>query len=533
MKTIKNILIVGGGSSGWMTAASLVKNFPEMNITLIESSDIPTIGVGESTIGSINSYLRDLGLKDEDWMSYCNATYKTSIDFENFDGKGTRFRYPFGSSTWSNNVLSDSNPQDWFMKKALIGAEKTEYARFALGSLGMIESNKLTKNEDGQIHGFNFKSDTAYHMDAGLFGEYLKQEFCKPKGVNHIVDDVVKVKQETDGSIKSLVSRNNGELTADLYIDCTGFKSLLLTETLQEPFVSFGHVLQNDKAVAVRMPYVNKDVEMEHQTNATALSSGWVWNIPLWDRIGTGYVYSSKFLTEEEAEAEFRDYLINHRDVKHPKEQIDALEAFHVTIKPGLHERNWVKNVCAIGLSNGFIEPLESTGLMLTHNTIFALVNTLQKRNGKVQGFDISEFNAKVRNGMTKFSGFIAGHFALAERDDTPYWKYVTEEIDYAMDKSLEWSWFNRIIKEIGIDEEWWRVDHLDGSPFIMAGMGYNPISKMRIEQFFTDAELENQYNKAKLLHNTLQDKFRREKEVAETLPTHYEFLKQTIYKEK
>jgi flavin-dependent dehydrogenase len=525
MIKIEKVVIVGGGSSGWMTASSLLKHFPDIDLTLIESSDIPTIGVGESTIGSINYYLKDLGLKDEDWMEYCNATYKTSIDFTNFGGDEKRVRYPFGKSTWLNNYRHI----DWFMKKALIGADNDEYADFALGTGQLIRDNKLTEDES-VIRGWDFKSDTAYHMDAGLFGDYLKKHYCKPRGINHIVDNVISVEQCDDGNIDSVVTENNGKLSADLFIDCTGFKSLLLTETLNEPFISFKDKLINDRAVAIRIPYIDKEIEMEHSTNATTLSSGWVWNIPLWNRIGTGYVYSSQFLSEEEAEKEFKEYLINDRDIPHDREEIENIKAFHVKINPGIHERNWVKNVCAIGLSNGFIEPLESTGLMLTHETIFELIKTLQRRNGKVNGYDKSIFNTSVRMVMDEFAGFIALHFALAERDDTPYWQYVTEELDYINDNSSEWTVITDIVpKEITKNNYWGKFDNLAGTPFIMAGFNYNPYAKFYLEKEFGE-NLMLMTERSKQLKIDLEKEKEDNKEYIHNLPTHYEFLKNKIY---
>ena len=366
---VKSICIVGGGSSGWMTAAALLKNFEDMEITLVESSDIPTIGVGESTIGSINDYLRNLELEDEDWMSFCNATYKTSIDFQNWDGKGTRVRYPFGDASY----LGKYSSVDWFIKKALLGADKDEYTDFAMDSAWMIRANKLVKETD-YIRNWKFNRDTSYHMDAALFGEYLKINYCKPRGIKHVIGSIETISKDLSGNISSITIGSGEDIVADLFVDCTGFASLLLDGAMSVPFISFEDTLLNNRAVAFRIPYTDKEVEMEHATNATTLSSGWVWNIPLWNRIGTGYVYSSKFLTPDKAEAELRDYLTNHRDVKVPAEVLDELRAFHVNIRPGIHEKGWVNNVCAVGLSNGFIEPLESTGLMLTHDAIAYLI---------------------------------------------------------------------------------------------------------------------------------------------------------------
>jgi len=526
MKSIKKVVIVGGGSAGWMTASSLVKNFPDLEITVIESTDIPTIGVGESTINSINIFLKDLGLKDSDWMKKCNAVYKTSIDFTNWDGKGTRIRYPFGES----NFFDDYIAADWFTKKALIGADKDEFTSFALGSDQMIRNNKLTR--DFKIRGWNFDKDTAYHMDAGLFGDYLKKYYCIPKGVTQTIDTVISVTQNEDGDVDKLILSGGDTVTADLFIDCTGFRSLLLDGVLNEPYISFTDKLLNDKAIAIRIPYVNKNEELEHSTNATTLSSGWVWNTPLWDRIGTGYVYSSKFLTEEEAENEFREYLINDRDIKHSREEIESIKAMHVDINPGIRERSWVKNVCAIGLSNGFIEPIEATGLMLTHNSIFALIQTLQRRNCGVNGYDKEIFNRNIRVGMQKFTSFIAAHYAMSERDDTPYWKYVTEDIKYTDDSSDEWKGLIDYVPEkITLYSDWsGETPRKNGMSFIMAGFGYNPITKMGIEMFYGEDNMNVPYSRSKEIEQLISEEIELNKDYINSLPTHYEFLKRTIY---
>jgi len=529
MKDIKKIVLIGGGSSGWMTAASLVKNFPDMDITLIESSDIPTIGVGESTINSINVFLRDLGIKDSDWMKHCNAVYKTSIDFTNWDGKGTRIRYPFGESEFFDDYIA----AEWFTKKALHGAPNDEFAAFAMGSDQMIRKNKLTK--ENKIRGWKFDYDTAYHMDAGLFGDYLKNHYCKPKGVKQLIANVISVDQHPDGYIKRLnLSNDLIPIKADLYIDCTGFKSLLLTETLNEPFISFTNKLHSDKAIAIRIPYVDKELEMEHSTNATTLSSGWVWNTPLWDRIGTGYVYSSKFLTPEEAEHEFREYLINDRDIPHSREEIESLRANHIDISPGIHERSWVKNVVSVGLSNGFIEPIEATGLMLTHDTIFSLIQTLQRRDCKVNGYDKGIHNQTVRKGMQMFTAFIALHYALAGRDDTPYWQFVTEDMEYMDDHSAEWVGLIDYVPEKITNRHDWtgELPRKNGVSFIMAGMGYNPISKMSVEMYYGKQNMHVPNTRSARLQELIDEEIIINKDYIDSLPSHYEFLKTTIYKE-
>ena len=533
MKKINKIVIVGGGSSGWMTAASLIKNLPHLEISVIESSDIPTVGVGESTLASVNDFLWQLGLKDEDWMKECNAVYKTSIDFTNFGGDGLRVRYPFGESTW----MGKYNAFDWFIKKSLLGSRSDEYADFALGSGQLIRQNKLTK-DDSNISNWNFERDTAYHIDAALFGKYLKYKYSIPRGVQHIDDKVIHVNQDHDGSISNLVTENNGEITADLFIDCTGFKSLLLDKTLHEPFESLSEVLINNKAIACRLPYVDKDIEMEHSTNATTLGNGWVWNTPLWDRIGTGYVYSDKFITEREAEREFREYLINDRDVPRPREMVEQFQMHHVDIKAGAFQRSWVKNVCAIGLSNGFIEPLESSGLHLIYRTIFSLIDSLKMKDCEINSYIKGIYNHRTTEHFIAWSAFIISHYAFAERNDTSYWKYISDEIDYINLPHNIPPLFKNVFHYT--TDYWKKLDPYDGVPFIVAGFNANLVSFMWKSELYytmTSEEKEKEDNNKKEYYIQMQrdiDNYNNaQKEYVKQLPSHYEFLKETIYKEQ
>jgi hypothetical protein len=448
---VKSITIVGGGSSGWMTAAGIAKLLPNIKLTLIESPNIPTIGVGESTIGHINQFLSLLGLKDEDWMAACNATYKTSIKFIDFRENPTeephKFHYPFGIFDFTDKPRG---VMEWFLAKAdNPSITNDNFAEFYHDSVLMTDRNKMTRNKDFKVRGFNFKEDTAYHMDAALFGNWLRDNICLPSGMTHILDTVTDVVQREDDSIEKIGTENSGYLTADLFIDCTGFKSLLLEQTLKTPFISFGDTLLNDRAVATVIPYIDKEAEMENYTSCTAIEAGWVWNIPLWNRIGTGYVYSSKHATEAEAEAQFRKHLKSNRMIFPDAERADTCEVRHIKIKHGVHERAWVKNVVGIGLANGFIEPLESTGLMLTHEGIVKLCSTLLMRNGVVSNYDVDLFNYGFQEQIMGFKDFISQHYALSCRNDTPYWKEVTGTVNFsrAMDNTTNLSGLNHDVR--------------------------------------------------------------------------------------
>jgi tryptophan halogenase len=534
---VKSVLIVGGGSSGWMTAAAIKKQLPHIDITLVESDKVPTIGVGESTIGQINSFMMAVGLKDKDheWMPKCNATYKTSIRFTDFREKNEKpntFHYPFGIFDLTDK---ERGAMDWFyMQLDDPSIPPENFAEFYHDHVIMANQMKFTDNKDHEIRMFNFKFDTAYHMDAALFGQYLKNNICIPEGVKHIVDDVTGVIQNEDGYVTGVTTVTNGVLKADLFVDCTGFKSMLLEGAMGAEFVSFHDTLMNDSAIATIIPYLDKDKEMSSVTNCTAIDAGWVWNIPLYNRIGTGYVYSSKFATKEEAEAQFRKHLASDRmDYvdERSKERAEQAEFRHIKIKHGCHRRSWIKNVVGVGLANGFIEPLESTGLMLTHEAIMKLIDVLDMRDGYVNQYDIDTFNFTMFDQVNGFKEFISLHYTLSKRNDTPYWKHVTEGFTYS-NEMIEWkpkirnpytdlAYRNLVNHTYGPDQ--------GGLIYIAAGHGYNPLSKRWIDDEAQRININMGYD-IKKTRKLWEDHVKELQITLDKLPTHYQWLKQNYY---
>ncbi len=452
------IIIVGGGSAGWMTAATLIHQFPDKDISLIESPNISTVGVGESTIYGINEWMSLLQIEDNDFMKHCEASYKLSIRFENFYKKGDGgFHYPFGVPYIEDNKFGNN---DWYFKKmAMPDLHVSDYAECYYPQMALVKQNKLFKNEDNRLNNFNFTKDTAYHFDATKFGLYLRDHYCIPRGVKHIKENIDSIEHDETG----IVSLNNKH-EADLFIDCTGFKSMLLGETLKEPFDSYSHMLPNNSAWATRIPYTNKEKELTSYTNCTALGNGWVWNIPLWSRIGTGYVYSNKHITDEEALQEFKEHLGR-----------DDLEFKNIKMRVGIHERVFVKNVCAIGLSAGFIEPLESNGLYTVHDFLLKLVKVL-KRGNDISQFDRDTFNISAKARFRTFAEFVALHYALSHRDDTPYWREIKEkQFDKTM--NIDYTRFIAGFTNLIINRMVQKKYYLDeGISCIATGLNYFPL---------------------------------------------------------
>ena len=284
------VCIVGGGSSGWMTATTFCKKL-NYDVTLVESPDVPISGVGESTLHQFQRWIDFVGIRDDEkeFIKETGGTIKHAIKFTNFLEKNSgSFYYPFG--------LSPKDPNGWWSEQLRTGRlHHNEYAQNINHIALLAARNKVDLN-----------SDYAYHFDAIKYGQFLKRKYCQK--VEHIRANVVNYVTTDEINFHSLVLDDGSEIEADLFIDCTGFAAKLIGEYVEEPFVPFDHVLFNDSAWTTHIPYRDKAKELTSVTECTAIENGWVWNIPLWDNVGTGYVYSSRHVSKEDAKQQF----INH-----------------------------------------------------------------------------------------------------------------------------------------------------------------------------------------------------------------------------
>ena len=529
---IKNILIVGGGSAGWMTAATLLRAFPDKKISLVESKDYPIIGVGESTLGSIRRWTRFIGLEEDSFFKHTDASYKLSIKFTDFYKKDFgSFHYPFGKP---ERIENRSPYADWHFKKYFYPETKNEdFVDCLFPSAALFKNNKFNENRNGEFDNFDISDDVAYHFDATKFGLWLKEHYCYPRGVIHIVDTISDIKTN-DSGIEKVILESGQELTADLYIDCTGFKSLLLEESLKEPFEPYNDILPNNRAWAAQVPYKNRSLELEGYTNCTAIDNGWCWNIHLWSRLGKGYVYSDKFVSPEKALEEFKNYLMSDKMVvPRTAEEIDNLKFKDISIKVGIHKRTFVKNTVAIGLAAGFIEPLESNGLFSVHEFLFKLVDILQR--GEISQFDRDMYNISVKDIFDKFAKFVALHYALSHRDDTTYWKNIKEKSfsdsygdPYTPYNTRNLGFYNIIWRYM---EEWghpWNVN--DGIIYVSTGMQLNMMNESRIQDYeFRNNK--NLKNEIKIINDIWEkNKIKWSKE-AILSPTLEQYLENKFYK--
>ena len=488
----KNITIVGGGSAGWMSATILLNQFPDKQITVVESPNHPTIGVGESTVSGeqsgfngIGAWLKLLEIKDSDWMHHCDAIHKLSIRFENWYREDSgHFHYPFGTPTLSKQSTEYENSSqmpytafDWQHKKLFYPeTPASDFADTFWPVMALVNQNKALhsidlsdpKNRNDGRFGW------AYQFDATKFGIWLRDNYCKAKYADrftHIQAEVKEIPLDEDG-IKYLVLDNGQKLEADLFIDCTGFKSLLLTKAFEVPFIPISDIIPNNYAWATKIPYTDPETQIVNYTNCTAIENGWIWEIPLWSRMGSGYVFSDKFISTDAALREFKYNLL-----KKGYENVEDLDYHLIPMRCGVQSKLWVKNTLAIGLSAGFIEPLQSNGLQSIYQFLFNLVKTLKR--GRISEWDRREYTAKCHDDFYECAHVVAFTYVLSHRDDTEYWRDILNR-DYPEDM------FTNISTGIskGFHREYvsknFQID-LTGAGIhaVAAGMNWYPIDKL------------------------------------------------------
>lgn len=404
-KSLKQVVIVGGGSSGWMAANLMAHRWAKqgISISLIESEKIGTIGVGEGSTPFLKAFFDELGIAEQDWMPACNATYKCGI---NFPGWST----VTGHESYFHPFYSDSDA-----KQAKPFFENCQDRRN--GTLGPIlpddyfVSGILAKQRQAPICPPEHPTDIiyGYHFDAGLLGQYLKKRAIG-LGVTHIEDTIDKVHQDGQGNIAILETCEHGPIRGDFFVDCSGLKGLLIQQTLGEKVLPYKQFLANDSAVAIQTPH-DDPTSIPSETVSRALSNGWSWHIPLVNRMGNGYVYSSSHISQAQAEQELRDLLGPAADGK---------KALHIHWNPGRIENHWKQNCVAVGMSQGFLEPLEAPMLFLTQRTIENFID-LASQGGFNQA-TAEQFNRQINNAIDGTRDYLQAHYKLNTRSDSQYW---------------------------------------------------------------------------------------------------------------
>ena len=527
MTKLKRVLIVGGGSSGWMAAAYLnaVLNNDgarTADISLVESPDVPRIGVGEATVPNINHILAVIGIDENEFMKRVDGTFKQSIRYVNWlHGNGDYYHHPFSRF---RPAPMDWSGQDWLMSDRSIPFTETVSAQPIICELGRAPKPA------GQSE-FGTPLTYAFHMNALKFADYLC-ELSTARGVSHHLDHVVDVEMAENGNIVAVHTRNGQRLEADLFIDCTGFAALLIEKKLGVGWSDCSQWLLCDRAVTMHVPYEHHyPGYVRPYTTATALSAGWVWEIPLQDKRSLGYVHSSAFLSDEHAEREIRAFEGRHAE---------SLESRVVHFKVGHREKAWVANCIAIGLAGSFIEPLESTGLYLSDlATIMLSAYFPYTDDNEAMAF---RFNRIMVNRFYEVLDFINMHYCLTQRDDTAFWREIRkpERINDRLKAKLDF-WRVKPPSKSDFEDQWFpgqpdkplQSGGLPGdhrSPIDTAGLwGHESYEAILYGMDFLKSECDEWFGKDRPKTRVPTYVLENLKLAARELPTHDVWLRQVL----
>jgi flavin-dependent dehydrogenase len=401
---IKNIAIVGGGTAGWMAAnlmAKRWKNLP-LKISVIESPDIGTIGVGEGSTPTLKRFFEIMDIPESEWMPACYATYKVNIKFKHWSPASNIEAYSHPFITQLDTFTERQFHANCFVRR--IGQNVPTSADKFLFNGWLAERNLSPVTPPN----FPFKIEYGYHFDSACLGKFLRDKAVE-LGVTHHQLKVQDVELHPDKSIARLHTDQGTSIEADFYVDCSGFKSLLMQQALGVAFNNFNSNLFNDSAVVIG---TEAQSSIPVETVSTALSNGWAWQIPLTNRTGNGYVYSSDFISNNDAEFELRQHL----------GLVDAdIEVRHLGMRVGQLKQHWSKNCIAIGLAQGFIEPLEATALHLTQIATEMFIEHFEK--GDFCNTYQAQYNREMTERFERVRDYIVAHYKLNTRQDSEYWK--------------------------------------------------------------------------------------------------------------
>ncbi|QDP00462.1 tryptophan halogenase family protein [Thalassotalea sp. PS06] len=467
-KKIQNVVIAGGGTAGWMAAAALTKLLGKtISVTLVESDEIPTVGVGEATIPTLHIFHRMLGINEAEVMAATNATFKLGISFENWRDVNKDYIHSFG-------FLGQDCWACGFHHFWLKGLQKG-----LVGDIGDYCPEHLASREGKFAVMANQDLNHAYHLDAGLYAKFLRN-IAEQHGCQRVEGKIQDVVLNSDnGYIEKLHLANGKTVEGDLYLDCTGFRGLLIEQALHSGYDDWSHYLPCDSAIAVQTKSTERPVPY---TRSIARDAGWQWRIPLQNRTGNGLVFCSKYMSDEEAKQTLLDN-IDGELLNEPRV---------IKYKTGARRTHWKKNCIAVGLASGFIEPLESTGIHLFQKAIVRLMQLFPHHG--IQQSDVDEYNAQTREEANNIRDFIILHYHLTDRRDTPFWRYcanmdIPESLQHRM----------KLFKESGRNFK--KQDDLFGESSwvqVMLGQGLMPEQYHPIVDMMGDKELEAFLNKIK-----------------------------------
>lgn len=484
-RKIHRIIIAGGGTAGWMAAASLSKLLGKtLDITLVESDEIGTVGVGEATIPTLLTLHDLLKIKEQDFLAAVQATFKLGISFENWRDVGKDYIHSFGftgQDCWAAGF------QHFWLKGRKLGISR-EFGEYCNEWLAAKENRFAVLPH----HNLNY----AYHIDASLYAKFLRK-IAEEYGVARQEGKIRRVAQDSESGYITALELDSGQrIEGDLFIDCTGFRALLIEQTLNAGYEDWTHWLPSNSAVAVQTESVGSPIPY---TRAIARDAGWQWRIPLQHRVGNGIVFSSKHWSDDEA----IDVLLNNIEGKR------LTEPRVIKFQTGQRRRHWHKNCVAMGLSSGFIEPLESTSIHLIQRSIIRLMQMFPYDG--IRQPDVDEFNNQMSYEIEHVRDFIVLHYHVTERTDTAFWRQcrsmdIPESLTHRIELFKQTGRVFKIPTELFGENSWIQV---------MLGQGLLPEQYHPIVNMMDDDELEKFLTG---IHASVQD-------LVKQLPDHQRFI--------
>ena len=412
LKSVNHVVILGGGTAGWLTASLIAAEHGDaVSVTVVESPDIPIIGVGEGTWPSMRTTLQKIGIHERDLIRHCDASFKQGTEFIDWvsEREPNRYYHPFSLPA---DYATLNLAEHWLASEL-----QQDFCSAVTPQAEIIRSSLAPKSLD--VPEYAFQLNYGYHFDAAKLSELLSEHALQKLGVFHIFANLQEVVLAENGAIEALKLDRGDLLSADIYVDCSGQRSLLLGEALGVPALSMAEILPNDRAIATQVPYAYPEEEIASATRSSAQSCGWIWDIGLQSRRGVGYVHSSVYISEDEAHEVLSSYL------KATQEQVKLADLTFRSIPftPERREVAWFRNCVAIGLSAGFIEPLEASSIALIEQAASRLCALLPICAGSLER-EAQRFNEQMTRQWRQVEEFLQLHYALSQRD-SDYWRDV------------------------------------------------------------------------------------------------------------
>ncbi|WP_340677144.1 tryptophan halogenase family protein [Paraglaciecola sp.] len=506
-----HILIVGGGTAGWLTAAILAKSLhcsqnSAQKITLVESPDIPILGVGEGTWPNLRATLRKIGVKESDFIKECDATFKQGAEFVNWSttpDTHTSSSYYHPLSTVNHSSYDFNLAPYWLLQdeNSRLPYDKAVSSQARICDLGLAPKQIVMPE-------YSAAQEYAYHLNANKFAEFIKQHCIKNLSVNFISANVTKVNLDQDDFISHVDTdhQEHKHIKADFFIDCSGARGLIINQTYKIGWVDISHIILNNTALAVQVPYATEQQPIKTHTLSTAQSAGWIWDIGLQTRRGVGHVFSSQHISEDEATSQLINYIAQ------PDQDLTIRK---LKLNNGYREKFWHKNSVAIGMSAGFVEPLEASAIFLL-DAAANMIAAQFPRQRQDMAYVENNFNRHFTMRMQRSVEFIKLHYCISKRRDSQYWidNCQPDSIPDNLKRRLAF-WENHAPTKYDFDNAW-EPFNLDSYLYVLYGMGFKTDLKHNQSAFVDTSRAQRYFSDVSQATKLLSEQLPKQRELIE-----------------